>query len=73
MSSTDGPTLDTAIQELRDSFNRLRGRLFEAVEATGVEDKHQLAMKGLIRGLSYDLQGELEACLRRAQREVTNG
>lgn len=67
MSSTS-PTLDAAIQEVRDTFNRIRGRLFEAVEATGVEDRHQTAMKGLIRGLSYDLQAELESCLRRAQR-----
>jgi hypothetical protein len=61
------------LQELRDGFNRLRGRLFEAVEATGVDPRHQIAMKGLIRGLTYDMQGDIEGTLRRGVLEERNG
>lgn len=49
-------------------MNRLRGRLFQAVEATGVEDKHQVAIKGLVRSITYDMQSDIEGALRNARR-----
>jgi hypothetical protein len=61
-----------AIQEFRDGMNRLRGRLFQAVEATGVEDRHQAAIKGLIRSLTYDMQADIEGALRNARRGDTD-
>lgn len=61
--------MDTAIGELRDGMNRLRGRLFQAIEATGVNDRHQTAMKGLVRTLTYDLQADIEGALRNARRD----
>jgi hypothetical protein len=60
------------IQELRDGCNRLRGRLFQAVEATGVDERHQTAIKGLIRSLTYDMQAEIEGALRNARRGDTD-
>lgn len=59
-----------AIQDFRDGMNRLRGRLFQAVEATGVEESHQTAIKGLIRSLTYDMQAEIEGALRNARRDT---
>lgn len=67
MSGDTCSTLDDAIDQTRDHFNRLRGRLFQAVEATGMASKQEDAVKGLIRRLSYDVQAELEATLRRAR------
>ena len=58
----------TEIEQLRDGMNRLRGRLFQAVEATGIEDGHQTAIKGLIRSITYDLQADIEGGLRNARR-----
>lgn len=49
---------------MRDHMNRLRGRLFGAVEATGMPAKQENATKGLIRNLTYDAQADLEAALR---------
>lgn len=49
---------------MRDHMNRLRGRLFGAVEATGMPDKQENAIKGLIRQLTYEAQADLEAALR---------
>jgi len=46
-------------------MNRLRGVLFSAVEAVGLEAKQENALKGLIRALSYDAQANIEAALRR--------
>ena len=45
-------------------MNRLRGRLFQAIEATGMEQKQEDAIKGLIRQLTYDSQANLESILR---------
>ena len=61
-----------AIQDFRDGMNRLRGRLFQAVEATGINDGHQTAIKGLIRSLTYDLQADVEASIRNARRHDTD-
>lgn len=52
------------IAAMRDHMNRLRGRLFGAVEATGMPDKQENAIKGLIRQLTYEAQADLEAALR---------
>lgn len=59
--------LDDVIQELRDHANRLRGRLFQAIEATGMPEQQQVAVKGLIRRLSYDLQADMESSLRQTR------
>lgn len=53
-----------AIQCVREDMNRLRGRLFGAVEAAGLPEKQENAIKGLIRQLTYDAQADLEAVLR---------
>ncbi len=52
------------ITVVREDMNRLRGRLFGAVEALGLPDKQENAIKGLIRQLTYDAQSDLEAVLR---------
>jgi hypothetical protein len=53
-----------AIQECRDHMNRLRGRLFGLVEATGMPGKQQDGFKSVIRALTYDAQADLESTLR---------
>jgi hypothetical protein len=53
-----------AIQALRDGMNRVRGGLFSAVEAVGLPTKQENALKGLVRQLTYDAQGNIEAALR---------
>ena len=55
---------DSAIQAVRDDMNRLRGRMFEAVEATGLPGKQEDALKRLIRRCTYDTQADLESVLR---------
>lgn len=56
---------DAAIKVMRDDMNRLRGRLFGAIEATGMPTKQENAVKGLIRQLTYDTQANLESHLRK--------
>ena len=53
-----------AIKDVRDGFNRIRGGLFSAVEAVGLPDKQENALKGLIRQLTYDAQSNIEGSLR---------
>lgn len=55
---------DLAIATVREDMNRLRGRLFGAIEATGMPTKQENATKGLVRHLTYDAQANLEALLR---------
>lgn len=55
---------ETAIKDVRDDMNRLRGRLFGAVEAVGLPTKQENAIKGLIRTITYDAQASLESTLR---------
>jgi hypothetical protein len=64
-SATDN---DVAIRLVRDEYNRFRGRMFQAVEAIGLPDKQERALKGLIRQLSYDGQAALEQTLRESFR-----
>jgi hypothetical protein len=53
-----------AIDAVRTDMNRLRGRLFGAIEATGMSSKQENAIKGLIRHLTYDAQANLESIVR---------
>lgn len=55
-----------AIQELRDSMNKLRGVMFSAIEACDLTIKQENALKGLTRHLTYEAQGNIEAALRKA-------
>lgn len=61
--SANGHTAE-AIEAIRDDFNRLRGRLFGAIEVTGMPEQQQAAFKGLVRQLTYDAQADLESTLR---------
>ncbi len=53
-----------AIEQVREDFNRLRGRLFGSIEAVGLPAKQENALKGLIRVTTYDCQANLEQTLR---------
>lgn len=55
---------DLALMELRQSFDRLRGRLFQALEAVGMPQRQEEAAKGVIRAISYDMQKDIENALR---------
>jgi hypothetical protein len=55
-----------AIEQLREDMNRLRGRLFQSIEAVGLPEKQENAMKGVIRSTTYDAQANVEAALRGA-------
>jgi hypothetical protein len=52
------------ITEVRTDLDRLRGRLFELVEACGFPPSQAEAAKRLIRRSTYDTQGSLESILR---------
>lgn len=52
------------IQTVRLEMNRLRGRLFGAIEAVGFPEKQETAIKGLIRTTTYDAQANLESAIR---------
>jgi hypothetical protein len=54
----------SAIEELRRTMDRLRGRAFQQVEAAGLPQKQEDAVKGVIRHLTYDAQADLESALR---------
>jgi hypothetical protein len=60
------------IHELRQNFTRLRGRLFELAEASGMSEKQEEAFKKLIRELTYDAQYNLQRALGR-ERDRVNG
>lgn len=53
-----------AIAQVREDMNRLRGRLFEAIEVAGLPEKQENALKGLVRKTSYEAQADLESILR---------
>ena len=61
---------ETAIQAVRDSMNRVRGRMFEAIEAAGLPDKQEEAIKRLIRHCTYETQADLESVLREGTNNV---
>jgi hypothetical protein len=58
------------VAKMRDHMNRLRGRLFGAIEATGLPEKQENAIKGLVRQLTYDAQADLEETLKHAKHTV---
>jgi hypothetical protein len=53
-----------AIEQLRDGMNRLRGRLFQLVEACGLPDHQEHALKGCVRTTTYESQADIESALR---------
>lgn len=55
---------DLAIQQVREDMNRLRGRMFQLVEALGLAQKQEDALKRCIRTTTYDGQANLESLLR---------
>lgn len=62
-SVTSEPTVDPIVK-VREDYNRLRGRVFEALEATGMPEAQCTAIKRVVRRLTYDSQASLEALLR---------
>ncbi len=52
------------VEQIRSDYNRLRGRLFQLIEAAGLPEKQELAMKGCIRSTTYDAQADLESAIR---------
>ena len=55
------------ITSIREEMNRLRGRSFQAIEATGMPAKQESAVKAVLRSASYDAQAHLEAAVRRSR------
>lgn len=53
-----------AVQMMRDDMGRLRGRLFEAIEAAGLPERQEDALKRIIRRETYDAQTSLEEALK---------
>lgn len=53
--------MDALTTALNEHLTRLRGRLFETVEACGFPAKQEDAAKRLIRHITYDAQREMEA------------
>jgi hypothetical protein len=45
-------------------MDRLRGRLFQTIEAVGFDEDRERAVKGLVRHLTYDAQADLEQALK---------
>jgi hypothetical protein len=66
------PTVGTPIDVNRVHMDRLRGRLFQTIEAVGLPSKQETAIKGLIRQLTYDAQADIESALRRTDATDTN-
>ncbi len=65
MSVTERAPTSPAILALRDDFDRLRGRLFMALESFHLAERHEEATKGIVRRLTYDMQAQIEAKIRR--------
>jgi hypothetical protein len=53
-----------ALSVLESEMNRLRGKLFETVEAVGLPERQEEALKRLIRRQSYDSQNLCVSALR---------
>jgi hypothetical protein len=60
-------TKSTAIQAVRDDMNRLRGKLFGAIEAAGLPQRQEDALKRIIRQQTYATQADVESALRRKE------
>ena len=52
------------IQQVRDELNRMRGHLFETVEAMALPEGQEHGAKGLIRTITYNSQANIESALR---------
>jgi hypothetical protein len=52
------------IEAVRRDLSSLRGELFSLIEAVGMNDKQEAALKSCIRRRTYDAQARLEATLR---------
>ena len=63
-AATVSDETEAAIGMTREHMNRLRGRLFGALEAVGMPDKQETAAKSLVRQITYDLQADIESVLR---------
>jgi hypothetical protein len=50
---------------MREDMDRLRGRLLETVEAIGLPQTQEDAVKRIVRRTTFDSQGDLEANIRR--------
>ncbi len=55
---------EAVIEQIRRDANRLRGRLFQLIEAAGLPEKQELALKGCVRSTTYDGQSDLESAIR---------
>jgi hypothetical protein len=55
----------TAIQDVREEFDRMRAHLFEMVEAMGLPPGQEKGTKGLIRAITYEAQASVDGRLRR--------
>jgi hypothetical protein len=64
MTATANRSQDETLAAIRADFDRLRGRLFQLFEATGMPDRQCDAAKGLVRRITYDGQAQLERDLR---------
>jgi hypothetical protein len=66
---------DLRLMELRAGFDRLRGRLFEVFEATGMPVRQEEAAKRVVRRITYDSQRAIEGALhdRQAHRSANSG
>ncbi|HWK25653.1 MAG TPA: hypothetical protein VNS09_03775 [Solirubrobacter sp.] len=61
---TSDQIIATSIDVNRQEGNRVRGRLFEAIEAAGLPERQENALKGVIRNVSYQHQTAVESALR---------
>jgi hypothetical protein len=55
---------EDAVAQVREDMNRLRGRLFGTVEASGLSDRQVEAIKRIIRQETHEAQANVEATLR---------
>lgn len=55
---------EEAITQVRRGMDRLRGRLFGALEVLNLPDKQEAAFKSLVRTLTYEDQATLESIIR---------
>ena len=53
-----------ALDVLNVELNRMRGKLFEVVEAVGLPEKQETAIKRLIRSQSFSSQNLIQSALR---------
>jgi hypothetical protein len=52
------------ISRVRRDLGGLRGQMFDLIEAVGLPERQETALKRCVRRHTYDAQGRLEALLR---------